>query len=66
MIAWWLAHYGDADRALDVLSRAYAGAAKPVASWLWLPALAPVRRLEGFKSIVRAMGLVDYWRSTGN
>lgn len=64
MLAWWLAYYGDPDAAIAALWRAYvehSGAG----AWLWLPVLAEVRRKPKFKSLVRHLGLVDYWRSTG-
>jgi TolB-like protein/DNA-binding SARP family transcriptional activator len=32
---------------------------------LWHPSYAPMRKLERFKPIVRAAGLVDYWRERG-
>ncbi len=33
---------------------------------LWGPQLSDMRRLPGFKDLVREIGLVDYWRRTGN
>ena len=33
---------------------------------LWHPALSGARRTEGFKAIARELGLVDYWRASGN
>jgi hypothetical protein len=32
----------------------------------WRPALSEVRRLSGFGEVVRDLGLVDYWRASGN
>jgi hypothetical protein len=32
---------------------------------LWYPRNAPVRKTEGFKVLVRNVGLVDYWRARG-
>jgi hypothetical protein len=32
---------------------------------LWYPHMAAVRRAPGFKDLVRDLGLVDYWRETG-
>jgi len=32
---------------------------------LWRPVLADVRKLAGFKELVRREGLVDYWRANG-
>jgi hypothetical protein len=33
---------------------------------LWLAIHKDMRRLPGFKDLVRDLGLVDYWRTTGN
>jgi TolB-like protein/Tfp pilus assembly protein PilF len=33
---------------------------------LWRPIFKSMRRLPGFKDLVRNLGLVDYWRTTGN
>jgi TolB-like protein len=33
--------------------------------YIWHPALAPARKTERFKEIVRKAGLVDYWRARG-
>ena len=33
---------------------------------LWRPALGEVRRQPGFESVVQQLGLVDYWRLSGN
>jgi hypothetical protein len=32
---------------------------------LWLPEYAPARKTERFKALMRATGLVDYWRARG-
>lgn len=34
-------------------------------TYLWSPAHAPVRKTERFKSHIRAVGLLDYWRERG-
>jgi hypothetical protein len=33
---------------------------------IWRPALSEVRRLPGFEELVRELGLVDYWRASGD
>ncbi|MCH8336826.1 MAG: hypothetical protein IIC61_13190 [Proteobacteria bacterium] len=33
---------------------------------IWRPIHKEMRRLPGFKDLVQNVGLVDYWRSTGN
>ena len=65
----WLAWYGDSQGALDVL-RSYAPVARSqrrngYTLNFWNPMLRNVRRLPGFKDLVRDLGLVDYWRRFG-
>jgi len=64
-IGSWAAYFDDPPLAL----KAYQKASKapifyPI--WLWRPLLKEMRRLPGFKDIVRDLGLMDYWRATGN
>jgi hypothetical protein len=33
---------------------------------IWGPTYREMRRLPGFKDILRRLGLIDYWRTTGN
>jgi hypothetical protein len=33
---------------------------------IWRPIFKGVRQLPGFKDFVRDLGLVDYWRTSGN
>ncbi len=55
-------YLGDAELALDItrreaernLTRMY---------YLWRPVMADMRALDGFKDLVRDIGLVDYWRA---
>jgi tetratricopeptide (TPR) repeat protein len=37
----------------------------PDVSLLWHSSYAPVRKMESFKSVVREIGLADYWRAKG-
>jgi TolB-like protein/tetratricopeptide (TPR) repeat protein len=65
-LAWWLARYGDADAALAAARRGLLASSSGVVSWLWVPVLAEMRRAPAFKDLLRELGLVDYWRATGN
>ena len=62
----WAAYFGDYNMALESLrvenvpDRRFA-----VAYTIWRPIMAPVRKLPGFKDLVRDLGLVDYWRQFG-
>jgi TolB-like protein/DNA-binding winged helix-turn-helix (wHTH) protein len=58
-ISMWAAYHGDAELALKALP------SYPNPAFYWYESKAGIRRLEGFKNIVRELGLVDYWREFG-
>jgi TolB-like protein/DNA-binding winged helix-turn-helix (wHTH) protein/Flp pilus assembly protein TadD len=63
VIAHWAAYFGDTELALGELRNiAHAGLDEAA---LWRPVLSEVRKLPGFKDLVRSEGLVDYWRAYG-
>src|SRR5262249_49565255 len=66
ILAWWLAQYGAPEAALAAATRAQHDLIGAPVSWLWLPCMKEVRRLPGFKTLVRRLGLPDYWRATGD
>ena len=65
-LAYWRAYFGDAQGALDLLLAEYRRS--PSATFLpvamWRPVMRDVRRLPGFKQLVRDMGMVDFWKKT--
>jgi tetratricopeptide (TPR) repeat protein len=67
-LSQWAAYFGDDALSLDALirtSRSDTG----VTAWgfsLWRPINTSVRRLPGFKALLREQGFVDYWRKSGN
>lgn len=63
IVAHWATFFGDEKLALQALGDL--GPSLDIFV-IWRPDLAPVRRLPEFKDIVRDLGLVDYWRATGN
>ena len=77
-IAMWLAYAGDPVLALEVLNAIIATYVSDSAQiWtiydadvthrpLWWPLMREVRKLPGFKDLVRKLGLAGYWRTTGN
>jgi TolB-like protein len=63
IVAHWSAFFGDEQLALQAL-RAFGPTLNTF--FFWRPDLTKVRQLPGFKDLMREMGLVDYWRASGN
>lgn len=65
VIATYAAYFRDDKLALKILNELdEAGVLS--GDTVWRPVYKGVRRLPGFKELVKKRGLVDYWRSTGN
>jgi TolB-like protein/DNA-binding winged helix-turn-helix (wHTH) protein len=62
-VALYASLLGDQALALDAL-RTLAPTTQSLFT-VWRPALSGVRKLPGFEQLVRNLGLVDYWRSSG-
>jgi TolB-like protein len=65
-VALYAGHYGDTELALAAARRALVDMRGLLVNELWFPDMAGVRRTDDFKELVRDLGLVDYWRATGN
>jgi hypothetical protein len=63
-LAQLAAYFGDPELALGILHKVSPIGTTPFL--IWRPGLKEVRRLAGFKDLVRELRLVDYWRATGN
>lgn len=63
LIAQWAGYFGDAELALELVSRMSHDAVDEGA--LWWPALHEMRLLPEFKDLARREGLVDYWLEHG-
>jgi tetratricopeptide (TPR) repeat protein len=63
-MAAWAAYFGDPVFALRLGRESVARQASSVSN-LWFPLFDDVRRLPDFKSLVRELGLVEYWREYG-
>ena len=59
------AHYGDHDLALAALLRSVVDLSATTIMWIWEPQFAELRKGPGFKAVLRDLGLVDYWSSSG-
>jgi TolB-like protein/Flp pilus assembly protein TadD len=70
LMSQWATVLGDPQLALDIRNGGgeVAGITGPRrdVSGLWLPYASDMRKLPGFKQWAQELGLVDYWRSTGN
>ena len=65
-IAHLAAYFGDADFALDALRETVENTPVYIGLFgVWRPIFRDVRKLPGFKDLVRSQGLADYWRATG-
>ena len=77
-IGLWLAYAGDPELALEALNTvvdAYKYSSAQIWTYSdadvtqrlqWRPLMREVRRLPGFKDLVRKLGVADYWRKSGN
>ncbi len=65
VIAFYASYFGDHALALDIFSKLCKSNSGQV-FMIWRPIHKPMRQLPEFKDLVRDMGLVDYWRATGN
>lgn len=64
LMAAWTAYFGDAVFSLHLARESVARQQSSI-FYLWLPLFEDVRRLPDFKSVVRDLDLVDYWREYG-
>jgi TolB-like protein/Tfp pilus assembly protein PilF len=63
-ISIWASYFGEHELALRVY-REVIGLDSTMIWPIWRPIHKGMRRLPGFKDLVRDFGLVDYWRTTG-
>jgi TolB-like protein len=63
-IAFWSAHFGDAEFAMEVMEKVFDYSAERIC-YFWFPAMRDVRRTPRFRAFVRKIGLVDYWKEFG-
>jgi TolB-like protein len=59
------AYVGAQDRVLEGPERISAVVARSVLPFIWAPEFSSVRKAERFKTYMRKVGLVDYWKARG-
>ncbi|MEP7311585.1 MAG: TIR domain-containing protein [Pseudomonadota bacterium] len=67
LVTSWSAWFGNYDTALDAMRADFQRPGFRYAAlwWIWDPGLSGVRKLPGFKQLMRDVGLADYWRKYG-
>jgi adenylate cyclase len=62
-LAEWAAYYGEPALALELLTESMPRPGGP--SMIWQPVFRATRALPGFQTLVRNIGIADYWRVHG-
>lgn len=63
--AHWTAYFGDPEQALKIITTIESRGGLNI--WeIWRSNYREMRKLDGFKDLLRKMGLVKYWRTTHN
>jgi adenylate cyclase len=65
-LALLAAYAQDNELAVDCMHAAFVELGSVALSFLWHPVLAEVRQTDGFKQLVRDLGIYDYWRTSGH
>ncbi len=65
-LAYFAAKFGDEALALACLRRAFVDMRGITVAAIWHPLFAHLRTTDGFKDLVRDLGLYDYWRHSGH
>jgi adenylate cyclase len=65
-VGWsWAVHFGDPALALELMRAGHRADGAFDASSIWLPLLAPARRLSGFADLATELNMPGYWRVRG-
>ncbi len=65
VLSWYAARFGDAALALAAIRRSYIDLKGTYLVGLWFPVMRDVRKLPAFKTLLRDLGIYDYWRRSG-
>jgi tetratricopeptide (TPR) repeat protein len=66
ILAIYAGHFGDPELAVAALRRSYIEMGGSIFLTLWNPDMAAARRTPDFKDLVRDLGLVEFWRESGD
>jgi hypothetical protein len=66
MIGWHAGILGEVELSLTALRRAFVEMNATLLMSIWLPCLQEVRKTEGFRAMLKDLGLDRYWRESGN
>jgi len=66
IIVMYASYFGDPELTLKILIDQNEKGRLGGVDTIWWPLYKEMRRLPGFKDLVRDLGLLDYWRNTGN
>lgn len=65
ILSWYAGRLGDPRLAVSAMRRSFIELNGSYLGSLWFPCLREARRLPDFKSLVRDLGIYDYWRRSG-
>ncbi len=65
VLSWYAARLGDAPLAVAAMRRSYVERNGNNLAPMWFPFLREARRLPAFKTLLRDLGIYDYWRRSG-
>jgi TolB-like protein len=66
IIAIWAAYFGETEFALQLIREYLLEGNMQLSFLVWRSVFKDVRQLPGFKQLLLDLGLVDYWRESGN
>jgi hypothetical protein len=65
VLSWYAARLGDAPLAVAAMRRSYIDLNGTYLTGMWFPFMREARKLPAFKSLLRDLGIYDYWRQSG-
>ncbi len=65
VLSWYAARFGDAPLAVAAMRRAYIDLKGTYLAPMWFPFLREARGLPAFKTLLRELGMCDFWRRSG-